>query len=97
MSVNAAAGQLDHMLVLNFTDGTSSTVFQSFSDWLTPKNYAGESMSAALACFNTSTGGKVTKNNFVYSCTFQIPIGKTLASLTLPINNNLVVLAAEMR
>lgn len=96
-SVNAFAGQLNQQLVLNFTDGTSSPVIQSFSDLITPKNYAGESTSAALSYYNTATGGRVLTRNYVYSYSFRIPQGKTLASLTLPNNKNLVILSVQLK
>lgn len=92
--VNGA--QLNQQLVLNFTDGTSSLVVQSFSDWCNPSDYTGELKSAAMSYRNTSLGGKNYCTNYVYSYSFGIPQGKTLASVTLPTNKNLVILSAQL-
>lgn len=96
LATGVNGSQLDQRLLLNFTDGTSSMVKQSFSDWKTPSNFSGEVTSIPLSYYDTSTGGRVQVKNYVYSYSFRIPQGKTLASLTLPSNRNSVILGIEV-
>jgi hypothetical protein len=87
-----SAGQTDQQLVLNFVGGTSTTWTQSFSDWLTPSGYAGESVVSTQSYRNTASGGQDTVANYVYGYSYQLPAGKTLESITLPDNENLRIL-----
>ena len=82
-------------LVLNFSDGSSATWTQSFSDWLTPSGYAGEAVISTQSYRNTASGGQDTVANYVYGYSYQLPAlpaGVTLESITLPNNPNLRIL-----
>lgn len=82
--------------MLTYADGTTSTVTQSLSDWLAPENYAGESIALNMPYRLTATGAKSTVATDLYVHAFAIDASKTLVSLTLPKNPNLMVLAVEL-
>lgn len=92
--VNGA--QTNQEIVINFADGSSQLFVQSFSDWLSPGNFAGESTAATQSYYNNSAGSTVQKQNYVYSYNFQIPQNKIPISVTLPYNTNLVVLGMKV-
>ena len=77
-------------IVVTYTDGTTSTFTQSFSDWAIPQNYAGETVVAATAN-RVGPGGVVNTTPVdVFGYTFALTAGKTPASVKLPANRNVV-------
>jgi len=88
-AVNGA--QLNQSVVVTYTDGTTSTFTQNFSDWAIPANYAGESLVTATTS-RVGPGGvtNATPVN-VYGYTFALTAGKTPASVKLPSNRNVVL------
>jgi hypothetical protein len=110
LMIGAAASQPDHdslnnpgearmnqVLTLKFTDGSTTTWTQTFTDWANGVQFSSNSppSGAHLAATNealvaTTTlvnplGNNQSKyNRFVYGYSFDIPAGKTLESITLP-------------
>ncbi len=83
--------QTSQKFTINYTDGTSQTFTQSVSDWFTPQEYAGES--AVLSMYrNTSVGGE-NGTFYLYSYSFAVNTNKSVASITLPNDKNVEVLA----
>ena len=82
--------------VLTYTDGTTTTLTQSVSDWYAAKNYTGESIAVTMAYRINQYG--VIDNHAVdlYGYSFAIDSTKTVKSLTLPASRNVVVLAAAL-
>src|ERR1019366_5670653 len=61
----AHGNQTNQSFVVNYTDGTTTTITQSLSDWWgPPQNYAGESQVLKMAYLVTPTGA--TMNEVVY-------------------------------
>jgi len=85
--------QASQTFVVNYIDGTSTTIGQSLSDWFSPQNYAGESKALTMAYRNTSSGVKDNRSFYLYGYSFPINGSKTVKSLTLPSNRNVVVLS----
>jgi hypothetical protein len=88
--------QASQQLTLNFTDGSSTTWTQSFSDWCSPQYYDNESILSTQSCRNTATGGTNDTPNYIYSYGYTLPEGKTLESITLPNNANVRILGAVL-
>jgi hypothetical protein len=88
--------QPNQTFIVNYTDGSSSSFTQSLSDWFTPQKYAGESqalqMAYRIAPSGVSSGGPV----YLYGYSFAINSAKTVQSITLPNNRNVVVLAIDL-
>jgi hypothetical protein len=88
--------QANQTLTVTYTDGTTQSFTQGFSDWFTPKNYAGESVAVATAYRIGSTGATSNGPYNLYGYSFALNSAKTVASLTLPANKNVVVLAVDL-
>ncbi len=85
--------QLNQTFTVNYTDGSSTLVTQSMSDWAGPAGFTGESDALSTAYRNTSSGGRVSGTFDVYGYSFAVDSSKTVASITLPDNKNVAVLA----
>ena len=91
------ASQPNQTFRVNYTDGTSVTVTQSVSLWTAARNYAGESVAISAAYTDTSGG---TENTSAPANLYGYVLGlndcKTVQSLTLPNNPDVVVLAMTL-
>jgi hypothetical protein len=89
--------QPNQTFTVNYTDGTSSAFTQSMSDWYAPQNYTGETIALTMAYRLTSTGAQDSASGtpHVYEYSFAVNSTKSVASLTLPANRNVVVLAVN--
>ena len=93
----ANGNQQNQQITLTFTDGTTATWTQSFSDWCGPQNYAGETIIQMQTKWLNQVGNVHSQTNYVYGYAYQIPTGKTLESITLPNNTkNLGILGMAM-
>ncbi len=92
----ANGNQPNQTFTINYTDGTSVSSQVSISNWTAPQNYTGESIAQVMPYLNTSTGGRANGNSYVYG--YQLPLNpaKTLQSVTLPNNQNVVVLSLAL-
>lgn len=93
----ANGSRQNQVLTLTFTDGSTAPWTQSFSDWCGPQNYAGETIIQQQPNRVNQVGNVHSQTNYVYGYAYQIPAGKTLASVKLPNNtNNLGILGMSM-
>jgi hypothetical protein len=89
--------QANQSFVVTYTDGTTTTITQSLSDWWgPPQNYTGESQVMKMAYLIAPTGARLNHVVYVYGYTFSINSAKTVKSITLPNNRNVVVLAIDV-
>lgn len=88
--------QASQTLTVNYTDGTSSQFVQSFSDWFTPQKFAHEFEGIAMAYRNFEDGTRDRRTFSLYAYRFTLNPAKTVQSLTLPNNADIVVLAATV-
>jgi hypothetical protein len=90
--------QASQTVKVNYTDGTSSTFTQTFSNWLNAsQNVAGQSIALTMAYRNKSTGVKDSRAFNLYGYSFALTSTKTVSSIVLPANNNVSILAAALR
>src|ERR1019366_6803292 len=93
----AHGNQTNQSFVVTYTDGTTSTITQSLSDWWgPPQNYAGESQLLKMPYLVTPTGATMNEVVYVYGYTFAINSAKTVKGITLPNNRNVMVLAIDV-
>ena len=96
LATGVNGNQPNQHFVVTYTDGTTTTVMRGLSDWFTPQHYAGESI-ALTESYRTVAGGGIDHRNFyVYGYSIALDAGKTLQSVTLPNNRNVVVLAIDL-
>jgi hypothetical protein len=81
---------------VTYTDGTSTSFTQSLSDWHTPQSYAGESQAVTMAYRDSSIGGQQAEAIYLYAYAFTLNPAKTVSSVTLPNNSNVVALAITL-
>ena len=100
----AHGAQTNQSFVVTYTDGTTTTIMQSLSNWwgscnagvcAPPQTFAGESVVVKMPYLVTSTGATMNQVVYVYGYSFAINSAKTVKSLTLPNNRNVVVLAID--
>ncbi len=92
--VNGA--QVAQIFKVTYTDGTSTTVTQSLSDWFTPSNFAGESKALTMAYRDNGAGQRDNRTFYLYEYALALNPAKTVANITLPSTRNVVVLAATL-
>lgn len=89
--------QTGQTFTLNYSDGTTSTFTQSLSDWYSGTlGYVNESVAVTMSYENAANGGERVHPTFVYGYSYGINPNKTVSSLTLPANRNVVVMAVAL-
>ncbi len=88
--------QPSQAVTVTYTDGTTSSFTQSFSDWAHPQNFAGEATALAMSYRDLSGGTTEARAVNLYGYTFTINSSKTVSSVALPNNVNVVVLAVNL-
>jgi hypothetical protein len=97
LATGVRGNQVNQTFIITYTDGTTTRVQQSLSDWAHPQNYSGESKAVTMA-YRVAGNGAIdsTKPFYLYGYSFSIDPAKTVKSLTLPANRNVVVLASRL-
>ncbi|MBS0419827.1 MAG: hypothetical protein JSR66_19100 [Proteobacteria bacterium] len=88
--------QANQTFVVNYTDGTSTSIVRSLSDWFTPQNYAGESIALKMAYRLGPTGARDSQPFNLYGYTLPLTATKAVKSIVLPQNRKVVVLAMDL-
>ena len=88
--------QTNQAFVVTYTDGSSTSFTQSLSDWYEPASYAGESQAMTMAYRVTVSGATENGPFYLYGYSFAINNSKTLKSIRLPSNRDVVVLAIDV-
>jgi hypothetical protein len=83
-------------LTINYKDGTSTILHQSFSDWHTSQGYAGESIALAMSHRLTASGGVQAGTYNIYRYDIPIDAGKPVESLVLPNTRNVVIMQVTL-
>jgi hypothetical protein len=81
---------------VTYTDGTSTTVSQGVSDWFVPANFPGESRAMTMPYRDNGAGQRDNRTFNLYEYSIALNTVNTVASVTLPNNRNVVVLAATL-
>jgi hypothetical protein len=104
LATGIEGNQASQGITVTYTDNSTSQFTQSFSDWcsalngngcVSKGNNPGESVAVAMPYRDTTTG---TDNRvfYLYHYSFTLNTTKTVQSLTLPNNRNVVVLAVSL-
>lgn len=95
-AVNVTTSGITESFTVNYSDGSYTTLSQSFSDWFNPLGFGGESIAKSMAYRDTCSGGTGTGPFDVYGYSFAINPKKTVTTVTLPATRDVVVLAAAV-
>ncbi len=96
LATGVQGNQSSQTFTVNYTDGTSAQFTQSLSDWSTPQNFSGETEAVAMSYRNTANGTQSNGTFNLYAYTLALDSSKTVESVTLPDNPDVVVLAATL-
>jgi hypothetical protein len=88
--------QLSQSFLVTYSDATTVNFVQSMSDWFTPQNYVGESKAVPMSHRNNSNGGKDGRTFYLYGYSFNLNSTKTVQSVRVPNNANVVVTAISL-
>jgi polygalacturonase len=91
-SVNGA--QSNQTFVIHYSDSSTQTFQQNFSDWGTAQHYPGETIVSTMNHRNLANGTSQGISTLLYQYSFPLSANKTATGLTLPNNTNLIVLGA---
>lgn len=81
---------------VTYTDNSTATFTQSFSDWANPNLYSGEFTIVPMPYRNSVSGTKQTLDVTVDGYVFTLDPTKTVKSITLPVNSNVVLLSMAL-
>ena len=70
LATGVDGNQTNQKFVVTYTDGTTTSVTQSLSDWLTPQHYAGESQVSQMPYRLTRTGATQNGPFYLYGYSF---------------------------
>ncbi len=96
LATGIEGSQASETFTVKYSDGTSAKFVQSFSDWFTPQNYAGESEGVAMAYRNFDNGTKDQRTFNLYAYRFALNPAKTVKGIVFPKDSHVVVLAATL-
>jgi hypothetical protein len=82
---------------VTYTDNSTTNLPQSFSDWVYPQHYAGETQIINLPYRNSGSGSEdlFTAVN-LYDYNFTLDETRTVKTLTLPNNGNVILMAITL-
>jgi alpha-mannosidase len=81
---------------ITYADNSSTSFPRSLSDWSSPRNFPGESVAFASSYRINLDGSKDSRNFYGYAYSFDLDKNKTVRSVTLPSNRDVVILAASL-
>lgn len=93
LAAGVNGSQQAQTFIVTYTDNSTATLTQSFSDWASPQSYPGEVTVVKMPYRVLSSGGTQTLNMAVDGYVFTLDQTRTVKSITLPSNSNLVLLS----
>jgi len=97
LATGVQGNQTAQTITVNYTDGSSAQFVQSFSDWSSPQQYPGEIEAVAMSYRNASNGTKDAGTFNLYAYELALDEAKTVQSITLPNDPDVVVLSATLQ
>jgi hypothetical protein len=96
LAAGVNGSQTGQIFKVTYTDGTTSTYSQSFSDWFKPQSFPGETKAVTMAHRNNSHGAADNGPYYLYGYSFILNNAKTVSSIALPSNGNVKVFALTL-
>jgi hypothetical protein len=96
LGTGVEGSQTAQVLTVQYTDGTTTRIVQSFSDWFDTVSYPRQSEAVVMAYRNIDNGTKDDRTFNLYAYWFSLEATKVVQSLTLPNDPDVVVLAATL-
>ena len=96
LAVAVNGNQTAQVFRVGYGDASSTSFTQSVSDWFSPQAYPGESTAVAMTRRNNADGSADPRPFMLYAYSFALDASKSAATLTLPANDSVVLLAATL-
>ena len=97
LATGVQANQTSESFAVTYTDNTTATLVQSFSDWINVTDYADQSVAVTMPYRLGNNGSANSANTHLYGYVFPLNNTKSVKSLKFPINaENLEVLAVSL-
>jgi hypothetical protein len=96
LATGVQGNQTGQTVSVNYSDGTSTQFIQNFSDWFTPQNFPGEIDAVVMPYRNIARGSQDQRPFSLYVYVFRLSSKKTVQSITLPNNPDVLLLAATL-
>ena len=90
LATGVNGNQPPQSLTVTYSDGTTSSLVWVLSDWFTPQGYASESKAITMAYRDYWNGTRDNDTFYLYGYSFTLNSAKTVASITLPNDSNVV-------
>jgi len=88
--------QVAQSFTVTYTDNSTATFTQSVSDWANQQSYAGETELLTMSYRDQGGGGSQTLNVSVDGYLFTLDQTRTVKSIALPNNGNVILLAMAL-
>jgi hypothetical protein len=88
--------QKNQSFIVTYTDSSTSVLTQSLSNWVPAGNQVGETTVLTMPYADMWNGTQKTKSVAVYGYSLALNPAKTVASIALPSNTNVVVLGLSL-
>jgi alpha-mannosidase len=96
LATGVEGSQESQVFTINYTDGTSSPVTQSLSDWYEPGGYKGEAEAIVMPYRLVGSGSKDNRSFYLYGYSFRVDSSKVVRSITLPDNEHVLIFAITL-
>jgi hypothetical protein len=96
LAAGVNGNQKSQTFVVTYTDGTTSTFSQGLSNWNTPQSFPGESIALTEAYRLNQNGTQDNRTFDIFGYQFAINNAKTISTIKLPTNINVVVLGLTL-
>ncbi|HWY30220.1 MAG TPA: kelch repeat-containing protein, partial [Candidatus Acidoferrum sp.] len=96
VATGVQGNQLSQPFTVTYTDNSASTFTQSLSDWANPQSYPGEYTLLTMPYRDQSNGSTQNLNVTVDAYVFTLNQTKTIKSITLPNNLDVVLLSMTL-
>lgn len=93
LATGVQGNQTAQTFTVTYTDNSTATFTQSFSDWANQQSYSGESKLITMPYRNLSGGTSQTLNVSVDGYVFVLDQTKTVKNIILPNNGNVIVMS----
>jgi hypothetical protein len=96
LATGVEGDQTSQSFLVTYSDSTTASFTQSFSDWFTPQSYAGESKAVTMSHRNNSDGSADNSTFYLYGYSFALNNAKIVQSIQVPNDANVVILAISL-
>ncbi|HEY4416510.1 MAG TPA: protease pro-enzyme activation domain-containing protein [Verrucomicrobiae bacterium] len=96
LATGVQGSQANQAFVVTYTDTTTGTFTQTLSDWFSPANSGTETNAEIMGHRNSSNGSLDNRTFYLYGYNFKLNPTKTVQSIKLPNNVNVIVAAISL-